>query len=103
MDLTGQKLKAYIVVDKDGDHLLDKLKNDPYSYIINESRFDLPYDDKTDKFLVHTFYIDYESAEDFASWYTGNCGEITQVKEIEISIGQTVFDSTAGWQALKIS
>lgn len=102
MDFLHKKLKGYIVVDKEGTQLLDKLKNDPYSYILNEARFDMSFNNKTSSYLSHAFYIDYETAEDFAHWYTGNCGEITQVREIEITIGEVKFDSTAGWKALRI-
>ena len=101
MDFLNKKLKGYIVVDKDGIHLKDTLKNDPYSYILNEARFDLPFNNKTSSYLAHAFYLDYETAEDFAHWYTGNCGEITQVREIEITVGEVKFDSTEGWKALK--
>ena len=93
MDLTNKKLKAYIVVDKDGNTLKDELKKDPFSYILNEGNFNMHFNDKTTSYLSYAFYTDYETAEDFAHWWTGNCGEITQVREIEITIGQIKYDS----------
>ena len=92
MDLTNKKLKAYIVVNKDGDHLLKKLRNDPFAYILNEG-FDMPFDNKKSSYLAYAFYTDFDTAEDFAHWWTNNCGEITQVREIEISIGKVKYDS----------
>ena len=101
MDLNNKKVKAYIVVNKDGDHLLDKLKNDPFAYILNEGNFEMHFDNEKCSYKAYAFYTDYETAEDFAHWYTGNCGEITQVREIEITFRKPVFDTTEGWQALK--
>jgi len=93
MDLTNKKLKAYIVVDRDGNTLKDELKKDAFAYILNEGNFSMHFNEKTSSYLSYAFYTDYETAEDFAHWWTGNCGEITQVREIEITIGQIKYDS----------
>ena len=93
MDLDNKKLKAYIVVNKDGNWLKDEIKKDPFAYILNEGNFDMHFNEKTSSYLAYAFYTDYDTAEDFAHWWTGNCGEITQVREIEINIGQVKYDS----------
>jgi len=93
MDLTNKKLKAYIVVNKDGDNLLEKIKKDPFAYILNETNFAMHFSEKDSSYLSYAFYTDFDTAEDFAHWWTGNCGEITQVREITITIGKVKYDS----------
>jgi hypothetical protein len=39
MELLNKKVKAFIVVNKDGDNLIEKIKNDPFAYILNEGNF----------------------------------------------------------------
>jgi hypothetical protein len=34
MELLNKKVKAFIVVNKDGDNLIEKIKNDPFAYIL---------------------------------------------------------------------
>jgi len=101
MDLTNKKLKAYIVVSKDGENLIEKIKDDPFSYILNESNFNMHFDNDNVTFLSYAFYTDFEYAKDFAHWWTGNCGEVTLVKEIEITIGETKYDSEEDFPTIK--
>ena len=86
MDLSGKKLKAWIVVDKYGNNLADKLKKDPFSYILVEGNLDYNFDSKTSRYQTYPFYIDKTLADDFRDWWQGNCGEISETKEIEITI-----------------
>jgi hypothetical protein len=93
MELLNKKVKAFIVVNKDGDNLIEKIKNDPFAYILNEGNFSMHFNEENSSYLSYAFYTDYDTAEDFASWWTGNCGEFTQVREIEISFGKAIYDS----------
>lgn len=93
MDLHNKKLKAFIVVNKDGDNLIEKIKNDPFAYILNEGNFEMHFNEETSSYLSYAFYTDLDQAKEFASWWTGNCGEFTQVREIEIKIESVVFDT----------
>jgi len=91
--LTDKKLKAYLVIS-DWDHgLADKIKDNPWSYVINEARMDHHWDEKTKQYLSYTLYNDLDTARDYAEWWTGNCGSIAEIKEVEISIKNTVFST----------
>jgi hypothetical protein len=60
MELLNKKVKAFIVVNKDGDNLIEKIKNDPFAYILNEGNFSMHFNEearnlKKDKIIQ---YID---------------------------------------------
>ncbi len=93
MITNNDKLKAYIVVSDWDNNLKDSIKSNPFSYILNEARMDHHWDKKTTQYLSYTIYNDLDTARDFAEWWTGNCGIECQVKEIEINIKRTAFDT----------
>ena len=86
MDFSKLKLKAWIVVDKEGNNLKDEIKNDPFSRILVEGNLDYNFDTKTNRYQTYPFYIDKQLADDFRDWWQGNCGEIAETREIEITI-----------------
>jgi len=101
MELLNKKVKAFIVVNKDGDNLIEKIKNDPFAYILNEGNFQMHFNEETSSYLSHAFYTDFDQAKEFAYWWTGNCGEITQVREVEITFGKAIYDSETDFPTKK--
>jgi hypothetical protein len=55
MELLNKKVKAFIIVNKDGDNLIEKIKNDPFAYILNEGNFSMHFNEE--KFVIFILRI----------------------------------------------
>ena len=92
MDLKDKIIKGFIVVNKDGEWLKKHLRNIPSAYILNEFGKDHLFDEKECNYTSFLFYTKKDDAKDFADWWTGNCGEIAQVREIEVKFGNISYE-----------